>query len=308
MPALAAEIAEELAVTERADTQPRSKTTHAEDCRQLQAAAFESLLHRPDEAQSVNEDELKILAQVLTEKYSEFDVHGQVTQINPGPVVTTFEFKPEAGIKYSRITGLTDDLCLALRAESILIERMPGKSTVGIQVPNREREIIWLRENIESPGISGLEIQAHAGHRQGHQRPPRRRRSGRHAAPADRRFDRHRQERGHQRLDHVHPLQGDARPGAPGAGRSQAPGTRQLRRRSASLHADHHRAEAGGQCAAQRRPRNGTPPEAAGSERRAQHRSVQPAVRRHAQPVRTIRPAKTAPCPTSSSSSTNWPT
>jgi S-DNA-T family DNA segregation ATPase FtsK/SpoIIIE len=114
-----------------------------------------SLLHQADQQQKVNADELKILAQVLTEKYAEFDVHGQVTQINPGPVVTTFEFKPEAGIKYSRITSLTDDLCLALRAESILIERMAGKSTVGIQVPNREREIIWLRENIESSEFIG---------------------------------------------------------------------------------------------------------------------------------------------------------
>jgi S-DNA-T family DNA segregation ATPase FtsK/SpoIIIE len=114
-----------------------------------------SLLHRADAQQAVNADELKILAQVLTEKYSEFEVHGHVTQINPGPVVTTFEFKPEAGIKYTRITGLTDDLCLALRAESILIERMAGKSTVGIQVPNREREIIWLRENIESQEFLG---------------------------------------------------------------------------------------------------------------------------------------------------------
>ena len=114
-----------------------------------------SLLQRPDEQQPVDADELKLLAQVLTEKYAEFDVHGQVTQINPGPVVTTFEFKPEAGIKYSRITGLSDDLCLALKAESILIERMAGKSTVGIQVPNREREIIWLRENIESQEFMG---------------------------------------------------------------------------------------------------------------------------------------------------------
>jgi len=92
---------------------------------------------------------------VLAEKCAEFEVHGQVTQINPGPVVTTYEFKPEAGIKYSRITSLADDLCLGLRAESILIERMAGKSTVGIQVPNREREIIWLRENIESQEFMG---------------------------------------------------------------------------------------------------------------------------------------------------------
>jgi S-DNA-T family DNA segregation ATPase FtsK/SpoIIIE len=70
-------------------------------------------------------------------------------------VVTTFEFKPEAGVKYSRITNLTEDLCLALKAESILVERMAGKSTVGIQVPNREREIIWLRENIEAQEFIG---------------------------------------------------------------------------------------------------------------------------------------------------------
>ncbi len=141
-------------VTDRADTQIKSKTTMPKIAGSFKLPPS-SLLHRPDEAQFVNEDELKVLAQVLTAKYAEFDVHGQVTQINPGPVVTTFEFKPEAGIKYSRITGLTDDLCLALRAESILIERMPGKSTVGLQVPNREREIIWLRENIESQEFIG---------------------------------------------------------------------------------------------------------------------------------------------------------
>ena len=141
-------------VTERADSAQKPKTTLPRI-----AGGFKlppsSLLQRPDEQQSIDADELKLLAQVLTGKYAEFDVHGQITQINPGPVVTTFEFKPEAGIKYSRITNLTDDLCLALKAESILIERMAGKSTVGIQVPNREREIIWLRENIESTEFIG---------------------------------------------------------------------------------------------------------------------------------------------------------
>jgi S-DNA-T family DNA segregation ATPase FtsK/SpoIIIE len=145
----------DVAVAERADTGAKPKTTLP----RIAAGGFKlppsSLLQRPDGQQAIDADELKLLAQVLTEKYSEFDVHGQVTQINPGPVVTTFEFKPEAGIKYSRITNLTDDLCLALKAESILIERMAGKSTVGIQVPNREREIIWLRENIESSEFIG---------------------------------------------------------------------------------------------------------------------------------------------------------
>ena len=144
----------EVEVKDRADAEHRAKTILPKIAGSYKLPPS-SLLHRPDEQQSVHEDELKIVAQVLTAKYAEFEVFGQVTQINPGPVVTTFEFKPEAGIKYSRIISLTDDLCLALRAESILVERMAGKSTVGIQVPNREREIIWLRENIESPEFLG---------------------------------------------------------------------------------------------------------------------------------------------------------
>src|SRR5438552_5332423 len=141
-------------VSERADSAQKHKTIMPRIAGGYKLPPS-SLLHRPDGAQSVDADELKILAQVLTEKYAEFDVHGQVTQINPGPVVTTFEYKPEAGVKYSRITNLTEDLCLALKAESILVERMAGKSTVGIQVPNRDREIIWLRENIESTEFIG---------------------------------------------------------------------------------------------------------------------------------------------------------
>ena len=108
-----------------------------------------SLLFHSEEHATVREDALRDEARVLVEKCGEFDVDGQVTQINPGPVVTTFEFKPDAGVKYSRVTGLADDLCLAMAAESILIERMPGKSTVGIQVPNAERETIWLRDVVE---------------------------------------------------------------------------------------------------------------------------------------------------------------
>ncbi|MGA8761662.1 MAG: DNA translocase FtsK [Candidatus Sulfotelmatobacter sp.] len=141
-------------VTARADNAHKAKTTMPRIAGGYKLPSS-SLLQRPDEQQAVDAEELKLLAQVLTEKYAEFEVHGQVTQINPGPVVTTFEFKPEAGIKYSRITNLTDDLCLALKAESILIERMAGKSTVGIQVPNRQREIIWLRENIEAQEFMG---------------------------------------------------------------------------------------------------------------------------------------------------------
>jgi DNA segregation ATPase FtsK/SpoIIIE, S-DNA-T family len=108
------------------------------------------LLRPAPRHERIEEDELKECARAIEQKCQEFDVSGRVTQINPGPVVTTYEFKPEAGIKYSRITALADDLCLALRAESILIERIPGKSTVGIEVPNANRQTIALREQIES--------------------------------------------------------------------------------------------------------------------------------------------------------------
>jgi DNA segregation ATPase FtsK/SpoIIIE, S-DNA-T family len=138
-----------IAVGERADAEPHSVTVTPKSVSGFKLPPS-TLLHRSDEAQIVREDELRTEAQVLVEKCAEFDVRGQVVRINPGPVVTTFEFRPEAGVKYSRVTGLADDLCLAMRAESILIERMAGKSTVGMQVPNHNRETIWLRDVIEA--------------------------------------------------------------------------------------------------------------------------------------------------------------
>jgi S-DNA-T family DNA segregation ATPase FtsK/SpoIIIE len=153
-PALESPATAEPAIGARADLAVKAKTVLPKVAGGYKLPPT-SLLHRSDGPQAVNGDELKVQAEVMTEKCAEFDVLGAVTQINPGPVVTTFEFKPEAGVKYSRVTSLCDDLCLALRAESILIERMPGKSTVGIQVPNHERETIWLREVIESQEFIG---------------------------------------------------------------------------------------------------------------------------------------------------------
>jgi S-DNA-T family DNA segregation ATPase FtsK/SpoIIIE len=95
-------------------------------------------------------EEFYATARELTSKCAEFNVNGEVKHICQGPVVTTYEFKPDAGVKYSRITGLADDLCLALKAESIRIDRIPGKAYVGIEVPNQNRETIFLREVIES--------------------------------------------------------------------------------------------------------------------------------------------------------------
>ncbi len=109
-----------------------------------------ALLNEVPPGNGYDGQELKEIAGRIKSKLDEFNVRGSVVQINPGPVVTTFEYKPEAGVKYSRITTLNEDLCLGLQAESVLIERLPGKPTVGIEVPNSRRELISLRAILES--------------------------------------------------------------------------------------------------------------------------------------------------------------
>lgn len=108
------------------------------------------LFNKPDNAQKVDVEELRHKARSLKDKFEEFKVTGEMAEIHPGPVVTTYEFKPDGGIKYSKITNLADDLCLALGAESVRIDRMPGRSSVGLEVPNNKRELITFREMIES--------------------------------------------------------------------------------------------------------------------------------------------------------------
>jgi S-DNA-T family DNA segregation ATPase FtsK/SpoIIIE len=148
-PAPAPRPAGPIAIHDRADASLRTSIVAPKQVSGFKLPAS-TLLNAGEGPQAVREDALREEAKILVEKCAEFDVRGQVVQINPGPMVTTYEFKPEAGVKYSRVTGLADDLCLAMRAESILIERMAGKSTVGIQVPNYERETIHLRDVLES--------------------------------------------------------------------------------------------------------------------------------------------------------------
>jgi DNA segregation ATPase FtsK/SpoIIIE, S-DNA-T family len=94
------------------------------------------------------------IGHLIEERCAEFSVEGEVTAYHPGPVVTTFEFKPSAGVKYAKVVNLGDDLALALKAESIRIERISGSSTVGIEVPNKKRELITLRDIIETESFN----------------------------------------------------------------------------------------------------------------------------------------------------------
>jgi DNA segregation ATPase FtsK/SpoIIIE, S-DNA-T family len=103
-----------------------------------------NLLQMSDGAGAVDSNELVRLADVIRRRCGEFGVEGTVEGISPGPVITVFEFQPAPGIKVSQIVNLQDDLALALKAESVRIDRLPGRSTLGIEVPNRERQLIHL--------------------------------------------------------------------------------------------------------------------------------------------------------------------
>ncbi len=112
-----------------------------------------NLLTAGPKQDQVNDDVHKKFLEIghlIEERCREFAVEGEVTAYHPGPVVTTFEFKPSAGVKYAKVVNLGDDLALALKAESIRIERISGSSTVGIEVPNRKRELITLRDIVDT--------------------------------------------------------------------------------------------------------------------------------------------------------------
>jgi len=83
---------------------------------------------------------------LIERKLLDFDVEGKVTQVHPGPIVTMYEFEPAPGVKINRVVSLSDDLALALKAQSVRVSPLPGKATIGIEVPNIQREVVSLRE------------------------------------------------------------------------------------------------------------------------------------------------------------------
>jgi hypothetical protein len=98
----------------------------------------------------VPDEDLLRTAKEISETIKKLRVPGEIKYICPGPVVTTYEFKPDPGVKYSRVSGLVDDLRRAMKAQSTWIDRMPGKPHVAIEMPNTRREVIYLSEVIES--------------------------------------------------------------------------------------------------------------------------------------------------------------
>jgi len=105
----------------------------------------------PLEHSKVDEPALERSARVLEQKLADFGVEGRVVEVQPGPVVTMYKLEPGSGIKVSQIVNLADDLSMALRAATVRIQApVPGEAVVGIEVPNRKREMIYLREILEA--------------------------------------------------------------------------------------------------------------------------------------------------------------
>lgn len=103
-----------------------------------------NLLHLSDENAKIDESELVKQGDAIRGRCAEFGVVGEVVSISPGPVITVYEFQPAPGVKVSQIVNLQDDLALALKADSVRVDRLPGRSTLGIEVPNRNRSMIRL--------------------------------------------------------------------------------------------------------------------------------------------------------------------
>jgi S-DNA-T family DNA segregation ATPase FtsK/SpoIIIE len=114
-----------------------------------------SLLEDPDPKPSTLDGEsLRMQSKLLEKKLEDFGVHGQVVAVTPGPVITTFEYEPAPGVKINKVSGLSDDLALALRATSIrIVAPIPGKAAIGIEVPNPVREIVKFKEVVASPAF-----------------------------------------------------------------------------------------------------------------------------------------------------------
>ncbi len=110
------------------------------------------LLHRPETtAAPISRDELLSNAKILEERLEDFGIDGQVVEINPGPVITRYEFEPAPGVKVSKITALSDDLALAMRARRIrIIAPIPGKAAVGIELPNRDPQMVYFRSIVDT--------------------------------------------------------------------------------------------------------------------------------------------------------------
>ena len=111
------------------------------------------LLAKPQtvKVEAIDQDALEKNARLLETVLEDFGVRGQIVQVRPGPVVTLYELEPAPGIKASRIIGLADDIARSMSAISVRVAVVSGRNVIGIELPNRKAETVFLRELLESP-------------------------------------------------------------------------------------------------------------------------------------------------------------
>ncbi len=110
-----------------------------------------SYLDAPTKKSKIDYQELEEKKEELSNRLNEFKIKGEILEYTPGPVITTYEFVPDTGVKVREVTNLSEDLALVVKAQYIRIDRILGKKAIGIEIPNKKRETIHLREIIESP-------------------------------------------------------------------------------------------------------------------------------------------------------------
>jgi len=141
-------------ILQRKEYTPKKKKSQ-----QLELTGFvlpsPDFLHHEEQVSQIDEASLKMSAKILEKKLKDFMIDGQVTEIHPGPIITMYEFEPAPGVKLSRISNLSDDLSLAMGGRPVrIIAPLPNKAAVGIEIPNHERETVWLKDIIESDAFS----------------------------------------------------------------------------------------------------------------------------------------------------------
>jgi DNA segregation ATPase FtsK/SpoIIIE, S-DNA-T family len=100
-----------------------------------------------------SKDELLADSSLIERKFDDFGVEGKIASVHPGPIVTMYEFEPAPGVKINRIVSLSDDLALAMKAQSVRISPIPGRAVIGIEIPNNQRDSVCLREILASEGF-----------------------------------------------------------------------------------------------------------------------------------------------------------
>ena len=144
----------------RIATKPEQETFYfdQEDIDDYKLPPLTLLTDPPLMTGGMTQKELIVQSQILQKKLRDFDVEGRVTQVHPGPVITMFEFEPAPGVKLNKITNLADDLALGMRALSVrIVAPLPGKATVGIEIPNHKREAVFLKEILSSPSHNRMD-------------------------------------------------------------------------------------------------------------------------------------------------------